>query len=873
LGSRRRRAAIDAAALLWLGTSIAFWAWWADPDHVVTGWGFAANTAVLALEFAVMPVWFLLLVRRARRPDRRGPLPALRTGLVVTRAPSEPWPLVRGTLEALLAQDADVPFEVWLADEAPTPAVSAWCAEHGVGVTTRAGHPDYHRETWPRRRRCKEGNLAFFYDHVGYERFDVVCQFDADHVPEPGYLRCMLRAFEDPRVGYVAAPSICDTNAAASWAARGRLFLEAGLHGPAQAGANEGLAPSCIGSHYAVRTRALREAGGIGPELAEDFSTSMLIASHGWRGAFAPDAIAHGEGPPTAAAAMTQELQWSRSMMVIALRHAGPALRRLPLPARLRLGGCLAWYPLAAGALVVAHALAPVALLTGTPIVAVPLGAFFAHLAPCVAAMLLVLATVRGAGWLRPADVPLVSWEAPLFLLLRWPWAALGCAQAVVVALTGRALEWKVTPKGAGGPEPLPLRLLAPPLLLAVVSVAPVLLVDDPGAAGGYLLWAMVNGVLYLGVAVAVVLLHLREQRGALRGAGQVLRLARVPALASVLVLGVVAPGVAVGGPDLVTVWRAPVHERPAVRVLAVAPGSRGPRVGVTTRASASFGSVPDRVAVAREVRAWERAARARADIVQVFVDFRAPVPRVGAVLRDILRRGSVPQLTWEPWDHRRGLRVDQPEYALRRIAAGRHDAHLRAMARMLAAQPGRVLVRFAHEMDGVAYPWSERRSGNRRGDFVRAWRHVHAVLRRAGARNVRLVWSPLATAFDTRLWPGRDVVDVVGLSGFNGGDEVDYSGWRSFASIFRPAFRKARRLAPGLPVQVSEVASAELGGDKARWITGMWRTLDGHPEVTSVLWFDVRKEADWPITSSAAARAAFADGLHRLRARVLPRG
>ena len=33
-----------------------------------------------------------------------------------------------------------------------------------------------------------------------------------------------MRPFADPAVGYVAAPSICDANAAESWAARARLY-------------------------------------------------------------------------------------------------------------------------------------------------------------------------------------------------------------------------------------------------------------------------------------------------------------------------------------------------------------------------------------------------------------------------------------------------------------------------------------------------------------------------------------------------------------------------------------------------------------------------------------------------------------------------
>lgn len=124
-----------------------------------------------------------------------------------------------------------------------------------------------------------------------------MAQLDADHVPEPGYLEAMLRPFVDPKVGYVAAPSICDANAHESWVVNARLFAEATLHGSLQAGYNNGWAPLCIGSHYAVRTAALKEIGGLGPELAEDHTTTLMMNSYGWKGVFAFDAEAHGDGP------------------------------------------------------------------------------------------------------------------------------------------------------------------------------------------------------------------------------------------------------------------------------------------------------------------------------------------------------------------------------------------------------------------------------------------------------------------------------------------------------------------------------------------------------------------------------------------------
>jgi len=116
------------------------------------------------------------------------------------------------------------PHDTWLADEDPSSETLRWCREHGVMISTRKNRADYHRPDWPRRTKCKEGNLAFFYDNYGYANYDFVVQLDADHVPTEGYLEEMLRGFADSKVGYVSAPSICDKNAEESWSARGRLL-------------------------------------------------------------------------------------------------------------------------------------------------------------------------------------------------------------------------------------------------------------------------------------------------------------------------------------------------------------------------------------------------------------------------------------------------------------------------------------------------------------------------------------------------------------------------------------------------------------------------------------------------------------------------
>jgi cellulose synthase/poly-beta-1,6-N-acetylglucosamine synthase-like glycosyltransferase len=329
--------------LAW-GLAIAyFWLWWLQPHHNIGTTRFVLNSAVLGW-FTLVPLYLLSLYIRGRLSAAEVDPPTGRAAMVVTKAASEPWSVVRETLVAMLAQEPH--HDTWLADEDPAQATIAWCNAHGVGISTRKGVAAYHRASWPRRTRCKEGNLAYFYDRFGYDLYDFVVQMDADHVPAPGYLREMLKPFSDPRVGYVSAPSICDKNAADSWSARGRLHVEATVHGLLQAAYTNGWAPLCIGSHYAVRTKALREIGGLGPKLAEDHSTSLMMNAHGWRGVHAFNAIAHGDGASTFPDLITQEFQWSRSLLTILLQHTGTYLSRLPLALKFQFLFCQLWYSL-----------------------------------------------------------------------------------------------------------------------------------------------------------------------------------------------------------------------------------------------------------------------------------------------------------------------------------------------------------------------------------------------------------------------------------------------------------------------------------------------------------------------------------------------
>jgi beta-mannanase len=257
-------------------------------------------------------------------------------------------------------------------------------------------------------------------------------------------------------------------------------------------------------------------------------------------------------------------------------------------------------------------------------------------------------------------------------------------------------------------------------------------------------------------------------------------------------------------------------------------------------------------------VNAFEQAGHIHASIVMWYADWAHAAAPSLQQLNAIIARGSQPEITWEPWNALIGPRRPQPRYALRNITAGKFDRYIERWAHDLAVWGKPVRIRFAQEMNGDWYPWGQKTNGNRPGDFVRMWRHVHHIFARAGASNVRWVWSPVSGA-PRYLYPGHGEVDALGVTCLNGGDATFGRGWRSFATICRGSISQLHSLDQDLPIEISEAGTVGDGPRKARWISNMFHFLATVPTVRTVIWFNLLKGVDWRIESSAAAEHAFA--------------
>ncbi|MFI7585086.1 glycoside hydrolase family 26 protein [Kocuria sp. M1N1S27] len=256
-----------------------------------------------------------------------------------------------------------------------------------------------------------------------------------------------------------------------------------------------------------------------------------------------------------------------------------------------------------------------------------------------------------------------------------------------------------------------------------------------------------------------------------------------------------------------------------------------------------------------------------------LFRDWTHETPPLGA-LEAVRAQGATPVLTWEPWyapaeNTAPADASHQLPFALTRMLAGDHDYRISTWARALASWGHDVVLRFAHEMNGDWYPWGTGIQGNTADQYVRAWRYVHDSFTAAGATNVRWCWAPNIPAprADTDVaqladfFPGDDMVDVLGIDGYNWGFPEPPLSWSAPEELFGPGLDELRSLGTRLPIVVTETASAEghePGHSKADWITQLFDYLTRQGDVRGVIWFQERKERDWRINSSPTALAAY---------------
>lgn len=273
-----------------------------------------------------------------------------------------------------------------------------------------------------------------------------------------------------------------------------------------------------------------------------------------------------------------------------------------------------------------------------------------------------------------------------------------------------------------------------------------------------------------------------------------------------------------------------------------------------------------------RRVRAIEARLRRRMSIVHWYQHWAGPWSEFRREdFEAVLDHGAAPMLTWmsdDPTAAGYPATDGQLAYTCRAVAGGAHDAQVRAWAAGIRSLGARVLLRLDHEMNGTWYAWSPGVNGNTAADFVAMWRHVRALFESEGATAVDWVWSPNVVFPGSgplvECYPGDDLVDWIGVDGYNWGDDEDGHRWQSFADVFGRTYRELAALS-AKPLMIAETGSVEAppstAVSKERWITAaLADELHRFPRVRALVWFDQADGLhDFRLASSDASMRALA--------------
>jgi hypothetical protein len=258
---------------------------------------------------------------------------------------------------------------------------------------------------------------------------------------------------------------------------------------------------------------------------------------------------------------------------------------------------------------------------------------------------------------------------------------------------------------------------------------------------------------------------------------------------------------------------------------------------------------------------AVEKRIGRRLDIVKRYVDWQHGITFPDTSDTRLAAGGKrILDFSWNSVNYATGQKV-----SWKSIASGRWDASvIRPEARRLKHFHHKVFLDFDHEFDGAM----DRPLGSP-AQFVKAYRHIHRVLHRAGVHNV--IWTWVVTGYlGNRAkiragWPGAKYVNWVGYDPYNF-VQCHQAKWQSPMQTIGPFYRWLRHQ-PGIrrkPVMLGEYASA-FGPSVGHWYASIASTLRRLPRIKAVMQWSARvsNACDYVLTSNSAALRGFRASSH----------
>lgn len=191
---------------------------------------------------------------------------------------------------------------------------------------------------------------------------------------------------------------------------------------------------------------------------------------------------------------------------------------------------------------------------------------------------------------------------------------------------------------------------------------------------------------------------------------------------------------------------------------------------------------------------------------------------------------------------------ANQSHYRLSNVIRGDYDGVLSALTKQLSGVK-KVVFRPMPDPNTPWYAWSGTVNKNTPASYSKAWKHVRKVVKSAGGKKIKFLWSVYARSIPdskdnqiTTYFPGKSQVDYVGADAYNFG-AVQGLKWTAPVDLFAPAYGAIEKLA-AKPFWIAETGSTATGGDQTAWIGSLAGLAKTMPQLAGVVWYDVKDSA-----------------------------
>ena len=131
---------------------------------------------------------------------------------------------------------------------------------------------------------------------------------------------------------------------------------------------------------------------------------------------------------------------------------------------------------------------------------------------------------------------------------------------------------------------------------------------------------------------------------------------------------------------------------------------------------------------------------------------------------------------------------------------------------------------------------------------YIANWRTVYRIFEEEGVNNAIWIFNPNDRDAPPNAWncqaayyPGNEYVQMLGVTGYNNGTyyhDLWAENWREFDEIYDKIQTDSGELFGAFPWIITEFSSSSIGGDKAKWIDGMFDNLSRYPNIKAAVWF-----------------------------------